>query len=112
MKTQELIHTTRVKQALERVVESNKSIGNGKRMNVKKAMDSYGSGARIRLRYHLPVPSQYRGGGPRVLGKRGCGLTVRRRREPILGFPLKLFWGKCPAGMIYHPKQTNMSYNH
>ena len=45
MKTQELIQATRVKQAPKRVAELNKSVGNGKRMNAKKAMDSYGSGA-------------------------------------------------------------------
>ena len=31
------------------------------------------------------------------------------KREPILGFPLKLFWGKCPAGMASYPKEVNMS---
>ena len=29
--------------------------------------------------------------------------------ELILGFPLKFFWGKYPAGMTYHPKEANMS---
>ena len=47
---------------------------------------------------HQPVPSQYRGDRPWVKGKRGYGLAVGRRRELILGFPLKLFWEKCPAG--------------
>ena len=46
MKTQELIHATRVKQAPEHAAESDKLVGNGKRMNARKAMDSYGSGAR------------------------------------------------------------------
>ena len=46
MKTQELIHGTRVKQALERTVELDKHVGNGKRMNARKVIDSYGSGAR------------------------------------------------------------------
>ena len=45
MKTQELIHTARVKQALKYVVESDKLVGNGKCMRARKAMDSYGSGA-------------------------------------------------------------------
>ena len=45
IKTYELIHTTRVKQAPKRAVESNKPVSNGKRMNAKKAMDSYGSEA-------------------------------------------------------------------
>ena len=78
-------------------------------MNARKVMDSYGSGIRTRLKHHLLIPSQYRGGGPRVLGKRGYGLAVGRRRKPILGFPLKLFWGKCPTEMTYHPKKANMS---
>ena len=47
MKTQELIHTTRVKQTPKCATKSNKLISNGTRMNTKKAMDSYGSGARI-----------------------------------------------------------------
>ena len=29
--------------------------------------------------------------------------------EPILVFPLKLIWGKCPAGMTSGPKEVNMS---
>ena len=109
MKTQELIQATRVKQALERIAELNKFVGNGNRMNAKKAMDSYGSGAHIRLKHHLLVPSQYKGGWPWVRGKRGCGLAVGKRGEPILEFSLKLFWGKCPAGITYLPKEANMS---
>ena len=31
------------------------------------------------------------------------------RGKPILGFLLRLFWGKCPAGMTYHPKEARMS---
>ena len=46
IKTQELTHVTRVKQALEHVAKSDKPIGNAKRMNVRTSMDSYGSGAR------------------------------------------------------------------
>ena len=33
----------------------------------------------------------------------------RENVESILGFPLKLFWGKCPAGMTSHPKEENIS---
>ena len=65
-KTHELIHATRVKQAQERAAKSDKSVGNNKCMNARKAMDSYESGARIRLKHYLPIPSQYKGGGPRV----------------------------------------------
>ena len=32
--------------------------------------------------------------------------------EPILGFLFKLFWGKCPTRMTYHPKKANMRWNH
>ena len=47
MKTQELIHSARVKQAPEHATESDKPVGNGKRVRARKAMDSYGSGAYI-----------------------------------------------------------------
>ena len=75
-------------------------------------MDSYGSEAHTRLMHHLLVPNQYRGSEPWVRGKKGYGLAVERRGKPVLGFSLKLFWGKCPAGMIYHPKEANMSWNY
>ena len=29
--------------------------------------------------------------------------------KSILGFMLRLFWGKCPAEMTYHPKEVRMS---
>jgi len=66
----------------------------------------------IRLRHHLPVPSQYKGGRPRVKGKRGSGLAVERKEESILGFSLELFWGKCLTRMASHPKEVNMSWSH
>jgi len=50
-----------------------------------------------------------RGGGSWVKCKRvwfGGG----ERGKPILGFLLRLFWGKCPAGMIYCPKEVRMSW--
>ena len=81
-------------------------------MNNRQAIDTHGSGARIRLRHHQFVTSQYRSGGPWVRGKRGYGLAVGRRGELILGFPLKLFQGKCPTGMTCHPKEGKMSWNH
>jgi len=42
------------------------------------------------------------------------GMVWRWREggESILGFPLKLFWEKCPVGMTYHPKEGNVSWNH
>ena len=75
-------------------------------------MDSYGSGAHTRLRHHPLVPSQYRGGGPWVRGKKGYGLAVGRSEKSILEFPFRLLWGKCPARMTYHPKEGKMSWNH
>ena len=102
MKTQELIHATKVKQTPKHATEADKSIGNGKHMNDRKAMDSYGSGA---------CTSQYREGGSQVWGKKMCGLAMGKRGEPILGFSLKLFWGKYPIEMTYHPKEANMSWN-
>ena len=78
-------------------------------MNSRQAMDTHGNGAHTRLRHHPLVPSQYRCGGPWVRGKRGYGLAVGRRGKPILRFPLKLFWGKCPTGITYHPKEEKMS---
>ena len=55
MKTQKLLHTARVKQTLEHVTKSDKLRGNGKRMRARKAIDTYGSGARTRPRHHLPI---------------------------------------------------------
>ena len=81
-------------------------------MNDRKVMDSYGSEVCTRLKHHLLVPSQYSRGGPRVLGKRGCGLTVGRRGKSILGFTLKLFWEKYLVGMTYHLKEGKLSWNH
>ena len=66
VKTQEPIHAARVKQA----PESNKPVGNGKRMSAKKAMDSYGSGARTQgsgTTYMYPAN----------IGEVGHGLEVR-----------------------------------
>ena len=60
-------------------------------------------------KHHLLVPSQYRGGGPRVKGMRDYGLVVGRRGEPILGFCPNFFGEKCFAGMASHLKDINMS---
>jgi len=46
MKTQKLIHITRVKQTPKHAAESNKLVGNGKCVKARKVMDSYESGAR------------------------------------------------------------------
>ena len=44
--------------------------------------------------------------------REGNGLAVGRKGEPILGFLLKLFWGKYPARMTYHLKEGRMNWNH
>ena len=56
-------------------------------------------------------PTYIRSGGSWVRGKRGHGLAVRRGKKPIMGFLLRLFWGKCPVGMTCHPKEVRMSWN-
>ena len=89
----------------EQAVKTKQAPSHGEHMNGRQALDSHGSGARIRLRHHSLVPNQYRSDGPWVRGKRGYGLAVGRRGKPILGFSLKFFWGKCLAGMTYHPKK-------
>ena len=43
---------------------------------------------------------------------RGHGLAAERGKKPILGFLLRLFWGKCSVGMTCHPKGARMSWNH
>ena len=86
-----------------------KPLNNGKRMNNRQVMDSHESRACTRLRHHPLVPSQCKCGGPWVKGKRGYGLAVERRGKSIQGFPFKLFWGKCLAGVTYHPKEGKMS---
>ena len=56
-------------------------------------------------------PANIGGGGLWVRGKKvwsGSG----EREKPILGFLLRLFWGKCPAGITYRPKKVRMSWNH
>ena len=69
MKTQELIHTIRVKQAPECAVESDKPVGNGKRMNARKTMDLYGSEARTQgsgTTYLYPTNTREVGHGSKV----------------------------------------------
>ena len=110
MKVQRLIHATR---GQEQVAEcADEPSGHGKCMNNRQVIDTHRSGAHTKLRHHQLVPNQYRSGGPWVRGKRGYGLVVGRRGEPILRFLLKFFWGKCLAGMTCHPKERKMSWNH
>ena len=107
MKAQRLIHATR---GQERAAEcANEPSGHDKHMNSRQAMDTHGSGTHTILRHHQLVPSQYRSDGPWVRGKRRYGLAMGRKGELILGFPLKLFWGKCSTGMTWPPKEGKMS---
>ena len=55
--------------------------------------------------HHILVPSQYMGGGPQVNGFRGYGLAVERKRGSILGFQLKLLWGKMSCWDGISPKR-------
>ena len=102
MKAQRPIHATKGQE--QAVKCTDKPSGHNMRISSRQATDTHGSGAHIRLKHHQLVPSQYRNGGSWVRGKRKYGSTMKRRGEPILGFPLKLFWGKYPTGMTYHPK--------
>jgi len=47
-------------------------------------------------------------GGSWVKDKRAWS-GGRERGKPTLGFLLRLFWEKCPAGMTYCPKKAMMS---
>ena len=47
----------------------------------------------------------------RVRGERVWS-SGREREKPILGFLLRLFWGKCLAGMIYYLKEVRMSWDY
>ena len=74
-------------------------------MNGRQALDSYRSGACIRLRHHLLVPSHYRRGGPWVRGKREYGLAVGRKGKSILGFLRKDLLGKMSCWDDIPPKR-------
>ena len=42
-----------------------------------------------------------------VRGKRAWFGNGERKKNLILRFLLRLFWGKCPAGMTHYPKEAN-----
>jgi len=73
---------------------------------VKKVKHTRGSGTTSLY------PANIGSDGSWVRGKRRHGLAVGRGKKPILGFLLRLFWGKCPAEMTYHPKEVRMSWNY
>ena len=64
------------------------------------------------MRKTLAPPANIGSGGSWVRGKRGHGLAVGREKKPILGFLLRLFWGKCLTRITCHPKEVMMSWNY
>ena len=105
MKIQELIHTTRVKQAPEHVVELDKPIGNSKCVKARKAMDLYGSRAHTQ---GLGTTYLYLAN----IGEVGHGSEVRdgvvwRWGEggAYFGVPVQALLGE----MTSNPKEVNMS---
>ena len=77
----------------------------------EQVLNTSGSRARQDLDFTSMYPTNIGGGGLWVKGKRvwsGGG----DREKPILGFLLRLFWGKCPTRMTYRPKEVRMSWNH
>ena len=58
-----------------------------------------------RLRHRLPEPSQYRGGGPRVKGMRGCGLAIGRRGA-YFGVPAQFLLGEMFCWDNISPKRS------
>ena len=51
-----------------------------------------------RLRHHLPVPSQYSRGGPRVKDMRECDLAIGRMESLFWGFHSSSFRGNVLLG--------------
>ena len=45
-------------------------------------------------------------------GSEGIVWRWGEKKKLILGFLLRLFWGKCPTVMTYHPKEARISWNH
>ena len=64
--------------------------------------------AQTSLAYIQPIQEVVR---LRVRGERVWS-SGRERGKPILGFLLRLFWGKCPAGMTYYLKEVRMSWDY
>ena len=61
-----------------------------------------------RVRHHLPVLNQYKGGGPQVRGKRGCGLVVGRRGSLFRGSLSNSFRGNVMLG--WYPTQKRQTW--
>ena len=113
MKTQKLIYAARIKQTPERVAESDKPRGNGKRMRARKAMDSYGSGACTQGSSTTYLYLANTGEVGHESEVRGGVVWWWRERRAYFGVPTQAFFGgKCPTGMMSHPKEVNISWNH
>ena len=108
LKSPHILHATKDKHQLKRTSESNKHGDSKNGVKVKKKQIQMEWSMHKGLGHHLLVPNQYIGGGPRVKVFKGCGLAVGRKKESILGFPLKLLWEKCPTGMTFHPKEVSV----
>ena len=52
-------------------------------------------------------PANTGGGKVMVRGKKAWSGGGEREKF-ILGFLIRLFWGKCPTGMTYHSKEVRM----
>ena len=63
------------------------------------------------LNFTSLYPDNTGGGGSCIRGKRVWS-SDGERGKPILGFLLRLFWGKCPVEMTCRPKEVRMSWNH
>ena len=105
MRTQELIHAIRVKQAPEHEAESDKPVGNGKHMNVRKSIDSCGSGARTQgsgTTYLYPANTREVGHGSEVRG----GVVWRwGERRAYFGVPAQALLGEMSCWDDIPPKR-------
>ena len=102
-----IIHAARVKQIPAHAAELDKHKGNGKCVKTKKVMDSGGSRTCTQgsgTTYCTQLIQGRWATGQRY--ERGCGLAVGRRRGPILGFPLKLFWREMSCWYDISPKRS------
>ena len=107
-KSPHILYATKDKHQPARPAESNQHGGSRNGMKVRKKQIQTEWSMHKGPRHHLLVPSQYMGGGPVVKAFRGCGLVVGRKKESILGFPLKFLWERCPTKMASHLKEVSM----
>ena len=96
MKNQKTVHTIRGQGWVVECIDEPPD--HSKRMSSKQAFDVHRSEARVRPRHYQPVPSQYKGGGSWVRGKKGYGLAVGRRESLFWGFHSNSFGGNILLG--------------